>query len=152
MNDDPMIRRATASDAADLTRIAHAAKRHRGYPEEWVRMWGRELTFTANYIDRHEVWCAEADGEPAAVIAWVGEGPTREIEHLWVEPSAMGQGLGRALFEHAVSRMRSDGVVRVRIAADPHAVKFYERMGARIVGRVPSIPEGRELPMMVVDL
>ena len=152
MHDDLLIRCATGADAADLTRIAHDAKRHWGYPEEWVRMWSRELTFTAEYIERHEVWCAEADGAPAAVIAWIGEGPTREIDHLWVDPSAMEQGLGRALFQHAIARMRGDGVERVRIAADPHAVKFYERMGATTVGRVPSIPEGRELPLMVIDL
>ena len=42
-----MIRRAVSGDAAGLTAVAHAAKRHWGYPESWIALWERELTVSA---------------------------------------------------------------------------------------------------------
>lgn len=40
------LRPATPADAAVLTEIAHAAKRHWGYPERWVQLWRAALTIT----------------------------------------------------------------------------------------------------------
>ena len=44
------IRRATTDDAATLTAIAHAAKRHWGYPEQWIESWSDQLTLSAAYL------------------------------------------------------------------------------------------------------
>jgi len=40
------IRRAVPAEAGLLTEIAHAAKRHWGYPENWIRRWKSDLTIT----------------------------------------------------------------------------------------------------------
>ena len=72
------------------------------------------------------------------------------LEHLWVLPEAMGRGIGRALFSHAVQRAKALGVQAIRIESDPYAEKFYERMGARRVGENRSEVDGqvRLLPVM----
>ena len=72
---------------------------------------------------------------------------------MFIDPSAMGGGIGRALFEAAVRLARSLGYPRMTILADPNAAPFYERMGARFVRNAPSdaIP-GRTLPLYEYDL
>jgi hypothetical protein len=64
----------------------------------------------------------------------------------------MGQGVGARLFADAVAALRADGARQLRIASDPFAVGFYRRMGARLVGEVPSTPRGRTLPLLVFEL
>ena len=143
-----MIRRAVAADAAALTALAHAAKRHWRYPEEWIALWRRDLTFTPEFIERHPVHCAVEADVIVGVYALLFAGAHCELEHFWVMPARMGAGVGRALFEHAVERCRAIGARRLWINADPNAEGFYERMGARRVGEVPSSPAGRMLPRL----
>ncbi|MGW0392699.1 GNAT family N-acetyltransferase [Streptomyces sp. NPDC003042] len=60
--------------------------------------------------------------------------PDAELGLLFVEPAAIGQGVGRLLYRDAVRRAVELGVRRLRIAADPHAAGFYRAMGAVAVG------------------
>ena len=143
-----MIRRAVAADAGALTAIAHAAKRHWRYPEEWIALWRRDLTFTPEFIERHPVHCAVESAELVGVYALLFAGADCELEHFWIAPARIGAGVGRTLFEHAVERCHAIGVRRLWINADPNAEGFYLRMGARRVGEVPSTPAGRTLPRL----
>ena len=76
-----------------------------------------------------------------------------ELLKLFVEPALLRSGVGGLLFEWATARAQSLGAVRMIIEADPGAVAFYERMGARYAGFAPSqsIP-GRVLPRMLMEL
>lgn len=143
-----MIRRAGATDADALTALAHAAKRHWHYPEGWIALWRRDLTFTPELIERFPVYVAGDGDAIMGVYALVFAGADCELEHFWVAPARMGAGVGRALFAHAVERCRAIGARRLWITADPNAEGFYARMGARRVGEVPSTPAGRTLPRL----
>lgn len=143
-----MIRRATAVDADALTALAHAAKRHWRYPEDWIALWRRELTFTPALIERCPVYVAEDGDGIAGVYALVFAAADCELEHFWVAPTRMGEGIGRALFTHAVEHCRAIGARRLWISADPNAEGFYARMRARRVDEVPSTPAGRRLPRL----
>lgn len=146
------IRRATPADAAALTRIAHAAKRHWRYPEELMLLWKGTLTVSEDFIERSPVYCVVRDGEVAGFYALSGTGDVRELEHMWVVPDAIGQGIGTRLFEHALLTLSRQGACVLRIASDPYAEGFYRKMGAQRVGDVPSVPEGRTLPLLELDL
>jgi GNAT superfamily N-acetyltransferase len=143
-----MIRRAVAADADALTALAHAAKRHWQYPEAWIALWRRDLTFPPAFIERYPVYCAVDGDVMVGVYALLFAAADCELEHFWVAPARMGAGVGRALFEHAVERCRAIGARRLWINADPNAEGFYQRMGARRVGEVPSTPAGRTLPRL----
>jgi GNAT superfamily N-acetyltransferase len=143
-----MIRRAVADDADALTAVAHAAKRHWGYPEAWMALWRRDLTLTVEFIERYPVHCAVDADAIVGFYALLFAGADCELEHFWVVPARMGAGVGRALFEHAVERCRAIGAERLWINADPNAEGFYRRMGARRVGEVLSTPAGRTLPRL----
>jgi N-acetylglutamate synthase-like GNAT family acetyltransferase len=146
------IRRARPTDAVRLTRTAHAAKRHWGYPERLIRRWRPALTVTRETIRHEPVYCAIHDGALAGFCAVSGSGDTRELEHMWVHPDFIGRGVGRRLFTYLLARLRGMHVRRLEIASDPNAAAFYRRMGARRIGRVPSTPRRRYLPLFVVRL
>ena len=76
------------------------------------------------------------------------------LDHLWILPEAMGRGIGRTLFRHALTQARRLGCRAVQIEADPNAEGFYVRMGARRTGVTLSTIEkqSRELPLLQYDL
>ena len=149
------IRPVVPDEADRLTEIAHASKRHWGYPEHWISSWSRDLTVDPAFISVNEVHAAILSGKPVAFYALIHK-PRRcmELEHFWVTPECMGRGVGRALFRHAVETAANHGAASLDISSDPHTESFYEKMGARTVGRVDASMEGREryLPRMRYDI
>jgi GNAT superfamily N-acetyltransferase len=137
------IRRARESDAAELTRIAHEAKRHWGYPERWIELWRDDLTLSPEFIAGNEVYLAEDGGEALGCCALVAGTPSWALEHFWIRPAAMGKGLGRRLFEHARAQAAAAGASVLEIDSDPNAEPFYLRMGAVRVGEVRSQVDGQ---------
>ena len=148
------IRRATPDEADPLTALAHAAKRHWGYPEEWIAHWRTDLTITPDFITHNEVFVATIEGEIAGCCALVLSESLTELEHMWIDPKHMKKGLGRALFEHTKRRAEELGSRMLELSADPNAEHLYERMGAKRIGEVPADVLGhpRVLPRMRVEI
>ena len=148
------ITRAVPGEAAELTRIAHAAKRHWGYPEEWIARWAPALTLTPEFITAHPTVVARLETEAVGFAALTGLGRQLRLEHLWVLPAFMGRGIGRALFREMARLGHEASWSSLQIVSDPHAEGFYLRLGARRIGEVVSDPEGhgRSLPVLLVNL
>lgn len=147
------IRRAKPQDAAVLTEIAFAAKRHWGYPEQWIEGWKDILTIRPESIASHETYTAHMDGEAIGFYCLVRRLDRMSLEHLWVLPKAMGNGVGRALFNHAIERAKVLGIEAIEIESDPNAEKFYVKMGARRIDTKIAELEGqaRTLPVLIYD-
>jgi GNAT superfamily N-acetyltransferase len=131
------------SDTERLREIAFAAKAHWGYDIARVREWSDTIDFD----DGREL-LVEDD------VAWASLVPGGEVcvlEDLWVDPPAMGRGLGTRLFRRALERARELGATRLEWEAEPNAVGFYEKMGGRPIGERMS-SWGRLLSVMGVDL
>ncbi len=96
---------------------------------------------------------AGADDQAIGVATVKPAGDCADLDALFVDPPAIGRGVGRALFKAAVDLARRHGASRLTILADPHAAAFYERLGARWLRNAPSdaIP-GRRLPFYEYDL
>jgi N-acetylglutamate synthase-like GNAT family acetyltransferase len=143
------IRRATFDDADALTDLAHRAKAHWGYPAAWMRHWDAQLTILPGYLEMHDVWVAERAGAIVGMCALEDRGDRWNLEHVWVDPSVHGQGIGRALVLHALDDAWSRRRTLVELLADPYATGFYEKLGARRAGDVPAPMPGakdRTLP------
>jgi ADP-ribose pyrophosphatase YjhB (NUDIX family) len=150
----PRIRRARPSEADELSSLAERSKAHWGYDAEFMERARVELSLGADAIAEHDVWVLE-DAGGGDVVGWhrVIHGEPAILEDLWLDPSAIGSGHGRRLWEHAVSVARAGGASVMELDADPNAVGFYERMGAQVVGETPSrIAPGRTLPRMRIKL
>lgn len=137
-----------------LSAIAWAAKAHWGYPVHCLEQWRDQLTITPEFVAANDTFAAQLDRRIVAFHALLQTADTLRLEHLWVLPERMGQGIGRALFFHAAERAAATGASSLTIEADPHAETFYERMGAVRVGATTSEIDGarRELPLLIFDL
>jgi GNAT superfamily N-acetyltransferase len=142
--------RATSNDAKTLTAIAHAAKRHWGYPETWIADWCDTLTMRPEFITANVAYIAVENRRAAGFYVLTSEKDGPHLDHLWILPSSMGREIGRALFEHAAAEVNGLGLRSMKIEADPNAEGFYCRMGAVRVGTSISeiCGERRELPLM----
>jgi GNAT superfamily N-acetyltransferase len=143
------LRPAVPTEAAALSRLALRSKAHWGYDDRFLAACRAELTVRPEQCDGVHTVVAERGGALLGFSRLAGEAPVAELVDLFVEPTAIGQGVGAALLADAVRRARALGISRLVIDADPNAEGFYARMGARRIGSVPSgsVP-GRELPRL----
>ena len=148
-----MIRPASVDEASVLTRIAHDAKRHWGYPEHWIKHWESDLTISADFIRDNHVYVAEEDGEIQGFYALSVIGDRAELEHMWVVPHRIGTGMGKDLFLDAMERAAALNVGAIEIVADPNAAGFYKHMGATQIGETDASLEGqsRTLPRLKIE-
>ena len=145
---------ATPNQAALLTEIAHASKRHWGYPESWIRAWRTPLTVLPESIATRPTAVASIDDRIVGFHQLQPLGRSLRLDHLWVLPQWTRQGVGTVLFRDACHRGASLGWSELRIVSDPNAVGFYERIGAVRTGIERDLIEGqiRELPVLLVPL
>jgi GNAT superfamily N-acetyltransferase len=146
------IRAARPGEAAILSELALRSKGHWGYGEDFLARCREELTLRPGDVEQRRTAVAEHQGHILGFVTVQGDPPDGELGMLFVDPPAIGGGVGRLLFEHALAVAEATGFKRLEIGAEPHAEAFYRAMGATRVGTVPSgsIP-GRELPLMTID-
>ncbi|MDP9764334.1 GNAT family N-acetyltransferase [Deinococcus enclensis] len=147
------LRPARPDEADTLTGVAMAAKAH----------WGDDPAFLAGCLEvlrvdrsRMEIEphvVAEQDGEVVGFYSVQLDGDPAVLDKLYVLPAEMGRGVGRALWAHMVAALRARDLRAVTLDADPHALPFYTRMGARQIGEaVSEVDPARRLPRMRFDL
>lgn len=149
------IRRPRPDEAKALTELILRSKRSNGYDEAFMSACVPELTVTTRRLAENEFWLAEANGRLcgcACLAAGAAEG-IGQVLAFFVAPGLQRRGIGRALWGRLVERARARNIGRLELDADPFAVPFYQAMGMRTVGAVPSGSiAGRTLPRMAIQL
>jgi len=149
------IRPSLASEAAILATVAWRAKALWGYSVDVLERWRSELSPTAASINSAPTYVAEIDG---VIAGWcqisINTHPI-ELEHLWVHPTFMRLGVGRALITKVCAHLSLQGVPRLIIDADPNAAPFYSHCGAVRVGEIAAPIPGsptRVRPLFELDV
>jgi len=128
VNDRIRIRVAGHEDAAPITRVFLDSKATLTFLPT-LHTDEETSFFIANIVLRdQDVLVAEADGELFGFIAMHVD----MVEHLYVRPDVLGQGIGSALLERAKESMPSGFRLWVFQENTP-ARRFYERHGLRLV-------------------
>lgn len=150
---DLHLRPARADEAGLLGPLALRSKAHWGYSAEFLDACRAELTYRPAEVESRRMVVAESGGRLLGFYSLDGDPPRGELGNMWVEPDAIGTGVGRRLWDHAMAAARTAGFATLRIDADPHAEGFYLAMGARRIGQSPSGSiAGRLLPLLEVDV
>jgi GNAT superfamily N-acetyltransferase len=144
-----LIRRATGGEADALSALALRSKAHWGYDQRFLERVRPQLTFTEADLADSPVYVLTVDGEALGVYRLGGSPPVGELEDLWLDPSLIGGGHGRRLFEHALYEAKEIGFESLLIEADPNAEGFYAAMGASPIG-TRLAASGRTLPLLRV--
>jgi putative acetyltransferase len=92
-----------------------------------------------------EIWVLVRDDEP---IGFAGLDGAR-LEALFLDPAHFRSGGGRLLVEHA-RRLKGKLAVDVN-EQQPEALRFYEALGFRVVGRSPVDSAGRPFPLVHLE-
>jgi len=143
-----IIRPARPEEAEALSRLCVRSKAHWGYDAAFMALAGPAVRVRPEWIGRGDVLVA--GDAPLAVSAITrSEGDEWDLALFFVDPPAMGKGVGRVLFNAMTDLARRRGAKSLFILSDPGAAAFYERMGALRLGEAPSdaIP-GRMLPTL----
>ena len=148
-----MIRAARPDEATLLSELALRAKGHWGYDATFLEACRADLTVAPEEIAAGTIVVAARHDDLRGFYQLLVTGEVAELDDLWVEPSAIGEGIGKALWQHAVATARARGCRELRVQSDPHAEGFYRRMGATRIGtKGSSVIPGRALPLLRLAL
>src|ERR1700676_2872821 len=114
------IRRARPAEAARLSEIAFAAKASWGYSPSFMARCRAALAVDPKTIVEGQFHLAE--GEDGTILGFYGFGPDPEgieLSHIFVAPEAIGQGIGRLLWHHAVALAQHLGEAQLLVVSDP---------------------------------
>lgn len=148
------IRPALPEEAALLGALAMAAKATWGYGAAQVQAWCAELSPSAASIACRPTWVVEDEGTIAGFYQLILDADRPELEHLWIAPGRMRQGIGARLLAHAAGIAAAAGVANLHIDADPHAEAFYLDCGAVRTGTLaaPTVADpARMRPQMTLS-
>lgn len=149
----PSIRRADPSESETISDLALRSKAHWGYPPDFIEACRTELTLSEEFVSGHPVFVLELEGRIVGFYALSGAPPEGELRDVFLDPSVIGRGFGRTLWNHAMAKAEELGFESLTIDADPNAEPFYAAMGAVRIGEMPSGSiEGRMLPLLRVDV
>src|SRR5690242_11060226 len=128
---------------------------HIGDADALLRIWCRSVDAThhflapgdraeieplvADYVRDAELLVATLDGVPVGFMGVTGQ----NIDSLFLDPDALGLGIGRLLADH-VPRPTTVDVNEQNEAA----VAFYRRVGFEVTGRSDTDDEGRPYPLL----
>jgi GNAT superfamily N-acetyltransferase len=144
----PRLRDATVADAAALTELAVRSKGHWGYDDGFLQRARPELTVTPEDIEGNAIRIA-VDGDRMLGFSAVDVGSApAELLALWVDPPAIGTGVGRALLHDALVTAAGHGTGGLLVESDPNAEGFYLHHGARRLGERRSVTTKRLLPLL----
>ena len=143
------IRDAHPDEAAALSRLALRSKAHWGYDAVFLAACEEALTLTAEQIESDDLVVRVAEDAQGARLGMAAVGlAAKELDMLFVEPRAIGTGIGRELLRDALAQAAARGVEELTIEADPGAEPFYRAQGAERIGERVSTATGRSLPLL----
>lgn len=133
------IRRAVQDESRLLSDLAYRSKGYWNYGNDYMVAARRDLTISPAEIVENHVFVLE---HCKNIIGFyeLKEQNSQETELLWlfIDPSAIGEGYGKKLWNHAVQAAWAGRYKRIKIKSDPYAERFYLKQGAQRVGEIPS--------------
>jgi GNAT superfamily N-acetyltransferase len=143
------IREARAGEAAEISALALRSKGYWGYTPAFLEACRPELTIRDDQLAAARTHVAEDCGRLLGFFTVTGAPPEGALDCLYVDPAAVGRGVGGALLREARAIAAKEGFTALAIHSDPHAEDFYLRHGAIRVGEVLSGSiSGRVLPLL----
>ena len=139
--------------AAVLTELCLRSKAVWGYDKAFMAACRPALTVTADDWKQSDIQIAVEDDDIIGMAQVMYHGEVAELDKLFVDPAALGRGIGLKLFDWSVEAALRKGAKVMTVDADPSAADFYRRLGAVDDGVVAStVMPGRFLPRLKFDL
>lgn len=109
-----VFRSASLSNAGDRTNLL-------AHPEH--------LILGPEALSEGRTQVAEEDGSVVGFATWTDADGVIELEDLFVDPGWRRRGIADALVKRIADVLRAQGVQRLEVTANPHAMDFYGAVG-----------------------
>jgi GNAT superfamily N-acetyltransferase len=144
-----IVRVGRPEDAGEISALALRSKGVWGYDPDFLEACREDLTIDPGWCDGVRLVVAERDGVLLGYARVAGAAPVGELAGLFVDPGAIGSGVGGVLLRRAVEIAAGLGMHTLELDSDPHAEAFYLHAGARRVGEsVSTVDPDRRLPRL----
>lgn len=137
-HDNFTIRKASLDEGKYLSELTLRSKAHWGFSQEFLNKCRPHLVIDKKYISEWTVRVLEADEELIGYFSLKTIGGENRLDNLWLEPKFIRKGFGSILLRDAIKAARKLDWSSFRMAVDEHALKFYEKKGAKVIGQVQS--------------
>ena len=150
---ETVLEKATNKDSEALTYLMRRSKAHWGYSSEQLKTWEDELTVTEEFTKSKHVNKLLIEGVIAGYYAYSLEPDNNaKLESLFVDPSFIGNGIGKLLMNHFFECISRQSASRVWLESDPNAMNFYLKFGFEVVGKKSTTIKNRYMPIMSKEL
>ncbi|MCR9080108.1 MAG: GNAT family N-acetyltransferase [Hyphomonadaceae bacterium] len=147
------VRPARLEELEDLTALCLRSKAYWGYDAAFMAACVDEVTLTPEDLECDPIGVLDDQNGLAGVAHVSLDQDGYYLDKLFIDTDRIGLGYGKSLFLWALGAARALGATELIIEADPDAAPFYEKMGCRRAGEVPSgSVAGRVLPRFVHPL
>jgi GNAT superfamily N-acetyltransferase len=150
-----ILRQARLDETDLLTDLSLRSKSYWGYDADFMAKCVPLLQVTPEMITQPGWRCMVAQSDSRVLGYSLLQHPVdfaeaaALLESLFIDPAAIGKGMGQALLKDALAAARDKGCRFAFVEADPNAEAFYLKYGAvRISQRESSIEAGRTLPWL----
>jgi predicted N-acetyltransferase YhbS len=126
---DIHIRTAQAADLDALQEIFRQASLGNDGDREMLLANPDALALSPAAVNEQRTRAAVVDDHIVGFATLLRTDNAFELEDLFVDPRWMRKGIGLALVRDAAATARAQGVSRIEVTANPHAMAFYERAG-----------------------
>jgi len=133
---DLVIRPARLDEAQVLHDLTQRSVMYWGYPPEFLQWEPESIAVTPEFMQSAIAAVLEIDGQVTGYYALVQKPSGLYLDKLFVDPTWIGTGHGKRLWQHAVQQARALGATTLHIEADPNAAPFYLAMGAKLVSEI----------------
>jgi GNAT superfamily N-acetyltransferase len=145
----PSVRAGRRGEAGAISALALRSKGHWGYDAAFLEACRDDLTIDPDWCDGVRLVVAEEDGVLLGYARIAGGPPVAELAGLFVDPPAIGRGVGSLLLRHALGIAAGLGIDTLEIDSDPYAEPFYLHAGAvRTGAAVSTVDPTRLLPRL----
>lgn len=146
------VRAGKFGEEAYLSDLAIRSKAYWGYSLEFLDACRPHLKIDSTYLKDWPVYVLEKDSVIIGFYSLKTIKNENRLDQLWIEPNFIRNGFGKILFAHAISTAKTLGWNSLRLAGEPDAVVFYEKMGAKLIGQVQSrLSNDLFLPLMEIQ-
>lgn len=133
---------ALDTDLEFLNGIIKASKAHWGYDDDFMKKFMENFGLTGDYISRRSTYVVSVETNTVGLYSFSrNKDHQLELDHFFLHPDYIGQGIGKIMWEHCVESAKSHKDPFFLLWSDPSAEGFYFKMGCEKIGE-------RKSPMM----
>ena len=124
-----MIRLGTSADLAAASSVYRRASLSNAGDRDNLLAHPEYLILGPAGLAEGRTYVAEENGSITGVATWAGTGDPVELKDLFVDPDYRRRGIAAVLVTRIAGDLRTRGVQRLEVTANPHALEFYRAAG-----------------------